>query len=94
MNEIIKTDETNYPENINRVIKDFNNLVDALFTFDMEWIFDSLNTSTDIKEYVKRIIPDLFDIGYKIEHIRSLVLGEIIDWKKLSEVEDENHKQK
>ncbi len=86
----------NYPENTKEIIDRINNLNNALWGFEIDWILDSLNISSDITDKCFEILikkkefkdmKEYFEhLAYSFELVKNLIVGDMIDLKELKRI--------
>src|SRR5699024_10573832 len=73
------------------ILDAFNNIVLGLFKLsDEQWVFNTMNVNTDTIDQYKNIEKEmgmeLHELAGKIEIMRNLIVAEVIDWNKMSEL--------
>ncbi len=93
---LIKYQYMNYPEHTGEIIDRIYNLNEALWAFEIDWVFECLNTSSDITSKCFEILTDkkeFEDIKEYFEHfaycfdlIKNLIVGDMIDLYELKRI--------
>ena len=69
-----------------RILKSMNSVISGLSSMsDINYVFDLLNSSTDVREVYSDLVKawniDLYDISCKVEILRNLIFAETVEWR-------------
>ena len=80
-------------EDVLRLIRVFNRIISGLYDISaMGTVLYELNSTSSVEEETKRILGNNFEnemieLAYKLELVRSLLFGEVLDWEKIGDPE-------